>query len=125
MGFPDFKFWPALPAYAKSPGAWLGILMVSGSDKDPKEKTGPTEFNMLLTASSIGLAVVVAIFLGLGLGLFLDKYFGTKPWLTIAGLVLGVVAGFRNLWVMSQKLIPKKRDPLKSKDENRDDDHGQ
>ncbi|MDR2386727.1 MAG: AtpZ/AtpI family protein [Deltaproteobacteria bacterium] len=89
--------------------------MSSLSGHDPRDQKSPTEFNMLLTASSIGLAVVVAIFLGLGLGLFLDKYFGTKPWLTIVGLILGVVAGFRNLWVMSKKLSPKNPDLVAAK----------
>jgi ATP synthase protein I len=59
---------------------------------------------MLATASSIGLAVVISIFLGLGLGFWLDRRLGTKPWLTVAGLILGVVAGFRNLWIMAERV---------------------
>jgi ATP synthase protein I len=59
---------------------------------------------MLATASSIGLAVVISIFLGLGLGFWLDRRLGTKPWLTVAGLLLGVVAGFRNLWIMAERV---------------------
>ena len=68
------------------------------------KKPSYTQYRMLLTASSIGLAVAIAIFLGLALGLFLDRYFGTKPWLMIAGLLLGVAAGFRNLWVMAARV---------------------
>jgi ATP synthase protein I len=59
---------------------------------------------MLATASSIGLAMVVSILLGLFLGLWLDRRLDTRPWLTLAGLAVGVAAGFRNLWVMSARI---------------------
>jgi ATP synthase protein I len=72
----------------------------SAPDKPPAY----TQFRLLATASSIGFAVVIAIFLGLGLGLLLDRYLGTKPWFTIGGLLLGVAAGFRNLWVMAERI---------------------
>jgi ATP synthase protein I len=52
----------------------------------------------------MGLAVVIAIFLGLGLGMLLDKHLGTKPWCMVAGLLLGVAAGFRNLVVMANRV---------------------
>jgi F0F1-type ATP synthase assembly protein I len=42
-------------------------------------------------------SVLVAPMLGLGaLGYFLDGRFGTKPWLMVAGLLLGMVGGFVN-----------------------------
>jgi F0F1-type ATP synthase assembly protein I len=31
-----------------------------------------------------------------GIGYFLDRRFGTKPWLLLAGLLLGMVGGFVN-----------------------------
>jgi ATP synthase protein I len=48
--------------------------------------------------SSIGLALVVATVLGLAGGYYLDRWLGTSPWLTLIGLVLGIVAGFVNLF---------------------------
>jgi ATP synthase protein I len=60
---------------------------------------------MLLNASTIGLSVVIAIFLGLGIGLLADRYFDFKPLFTILGLLLGIAAGFRNLWVMSKRVM--------------------
>jgi F0F1-type ATP synthase assembly protein I len=42
------------------------------------------------------LAVPVAL-LGLG-GHALDRWWGTAPWVMLAGLLLGMVVGFYNLW---------------------------
>ena len=47
--------------------------------------------------SSLGLSVSLSIFIGLFLGVWLDKKFGTIPYLTLIGLGMGIVAGFRNL----------------------------
>ena len=42
-------------------------------------------------------SVLVAPMLGLGaVGYFLDGRFGTKPWLMVAGLLLGMAGGFVN-----------------------------
>ncbi|MDR3134521.1 MAG: AtpZ/AtpI family protein [Deltaproteobacteria bacterium] len=89
-----------------------------GQDKGQGEKPSYAQFRALATASSMGLAVVISIFLGLGLGLLLDRHFGTKPWLMLAGLLLGVAAGFRNLWVMAlrversqEKIKPRVKTP--------------
>ncbi|MBW1980864.1 MAG: AtpZ/AtpI family protein [Deltaproteobacteria bacterium] len=49
-------------------------------------------------ASSLGLTIVLATFIGLALGLWLDKVFDTSPWLTILFLIFGIIAGFRNFF---------------------------
>ena len=49
-------------------------------------------------ASTLGLTIVIATFIGLALGLWLDRVFDTSPWLTIIFLILGIVAGFRNFY---------------------------
>jgi ATP synthase protein I len=49
-------------------------------------------------ASTLGLTIVIATFIGLALGLWLDRVFNTSPWLTIIFLILGIVAGFRNFY---------------------------
>jgi F0F1-type ATP synthase assembly protein I len=61
-------------------------------------------YSSLMLASSIGFSVVIAILLGLFGGVHLDKWLGTAPVFTIAGLVAGVAAGFRNLFVMSARI---------------------
>ncbi|MGA1861817.1 AtpZ/AtpI family protein [Deferribacter thermophilus] len=50
-----------------------------------------------LNASSIGISVVAAILIGTAMGLYLDKVFNTKPYLTIVFMILGIVAGFKNI----------------------------
>jgi ATP synthase protein I len=58
----------------------------------------------LAQASAIGLSAVTAIVLGLALGLWLDGRLGTKPWLTLGGLLLGVVAGLRNIFILAARV---------------------
>ncbi len=52
----------------------------------------------LLRYSSLGLEMGAAIVIGLLIGLWLDRRFGTSPWLTIVFLLLGIAAGFKNLF---------------------------
>ncbi len=54
-------------------------------------------------ASTLGLTIVIATFIGLALGLWLDRVFDTSPWLTIIFLLLGIVAGFRNFYRFMSK----------------------
>ena len=58
---------------------------------------------LLAVASSVGLSIVIATFIGLALGLWLDSKFGTKPVLTIVFLVLGIIAGFRNYYLVMRR----------------------
>lgn len=64
----------------------------------------------LFEASTIGLNLVLATFVGLGMGRGLDyllyKYLGWKtyPWFTIAFLILGIIAGFREMIKMARKI---------------------
>ncbi len=53
-------------------------------------------------ASAIGLSLVLAIVIGGGLGYFLSEYTGKTYWFYI-GLIAGIIAGFRNLYIMGQK----------------------
>ncbi len=53
-------------------------------------------------ASAIGMALVISIAIGVAAGLLLDKYFGTAYFFYI-GLILGIIAGFRNVYLMGKK----------------------
>jgi len=53
--------------------------------------------------SSLGLSVSLAIFIGLAVGVYLDRRFDTVPWCTLIFLVLGIVAGFRNIAMAIRK----------------------
>ena len=54
----------------------------------------------LMRASTVGIHLVVSTFVGLAIGYFLDRLFGTSPWLTVIFLFLGIVTGFRDLFRM-------------------------
>jgi ATP synthase protein I len=54
--------------------------------------------NNLVKASVVGLHLVTATFVGLAVGYYLDKWLGTKPWLTMLFLLFGIAAGFMNMY---------------------------
>ena len=58
---------------------------------------------MLGVLSTVGLTLVFATVIGLFIGLKLDKWLGTSPWLTALFLLIGIIAGFRNLFVYAKK----------------------
>ena len=53
--------------------------------------------------STVGLSMALAIGLGAVIGYYLDKEFGTKPWLFFVFLGFGIAAAFRNLYIMYKK----------------------
>jgi F0F1-type ATP synthase assembly protein I len=53
-------------------------------------------------ASAVGIELAVAVIGCLLLGAWADRRFGTDPWLALAGLLVGSLAGFRSLWRAAQ-----------------------
>ncbi|NLW06682.1 MAG: AtpZ/AtpI family protein [Clostridia bacterium] len=49
-------------------------------------------------AISFGITMIVAIFLGFYGGNWLDRRFGTAPWLMLFGIMAGVAVGFSSIW---------------------------
>lgn len=68
-----------------------------------EKENGPGLFKGLAMISSMGIAMVVATFIGLLIGIYLDRLFSTNPWFTIVFLILGIAAGFRNIYLMIKK----------------------
>jgi ATP synthase protein I len=68
------------------------------------------KFSSLINASVTGFSVVFSILIGLAIGLWLDKEFGSKPYLTIIFLIFGVIAGFRNMIYFIKKANEIKKD---------------
>jgi ATP synthase protein I len=58
--------------------------------------------------------MVFATVIGLFVGLKLDEWLGTSPWLTGLFLLLGIIAGFRNLFVH----VRKSQDDLDNQDKD-------
>ena len=53
--------------------------------------------------STVGIAMALSIALGAFFGHYLDKVFGTGPWLSLIFLGLGIAAAFRNLYIMYKR----------------------
>jgi ATP synthase protein I len=53
--------------------------------------------------STVGLAMALSIAIGAYAGYLLDKRFDSSPWLSLVGLGMGIVAAFRNLYVMYKR----------------------
>jgi ATP synthase protein I len=51
-----------------------------------------------LNASIVGIQFPVAMAIGYFWGKWMDGWFGTEPWLTIVFAILGIIAGFVNLF---------------------------
>ena len=64
-------------------------------------------------ASSLGIALVLAVFGCLFLGLYLDRKLGTGSIFTVLFLAIGIVAGFRNYYVFIKRLASDAKDPGK------------
>lgn len=77
-------------------------------------KLDRTSLLQMAYASSIGIAMVLAIFGSLYLGSWLDRKFGTLPYFTIIFLILGVVAGFKNIYSVIQKNFKNEEPVIKS-----------
>ena len=56
-------------------------------------------------ASSIGIAMVIAIFGCFYLGRWLDRQLETEPTLTLLFLLIGIAAGFRNMYLLVKRYI--------------------
>jgi ATP synthase protein I len=57
----------------------------------------------LAYASSIGISMALAIFGCFFLGTWLDRKLGTEPYFTLLFLLIGIVAGFRNIYVLMKR----------------------
>ena len=71
------------------------------SGYNPTVKEEPV-LRQIAKASMVGVHLVVATFVGLAIGYGLDVFFGTKPWLTLIFLFLGIATGFRDLFKMTK-----------------------
>ncbi len=56
--------------------------------------------------------MVAGILVGTGIGFLLDRFFGTKPWLLIIFMMLGMAAGFRNIYRLGMRptVLPDSND---------------
>lgn len=59
---------------------------------------------LLATVSTMGISMVLALVIGIAIGYYLDKWFQTKyPWFFLIFMILGIIAGFRNIYVLMKR----------------------
>lgn len=63
----------------------------------------------ILMISQIGISMLVPIFLCVFVGRKLDDYFGTS-YITIIGIILGIMAAFRNIYHMTKSFYSKDKE---------------
>lgn len=71
---------------------------------ESKQKEHPGQISLLGTASTMGLHMVSGPIVGGGLGWLVDKWLGSWPVGASIGLLLGLAAGFRNVWIDARYL---------------------
>ena len=60
-------------------------------------------FRELWYYSSLSFSIALAIVIGLAIGYWLDTRYDTSPLLTLVFLGLGIIAGFRNIYLAMKK----------------------
>ena len=78
------------------------------------QKPGRSGFQKIAALSSLGLLLPSSIIVGLFFGYWLDKLLGTKPWMLLIFLVLGIISGFLSLFRGLKKLQVDKEDDASS-----------
>lgn len=64
---------------------------------------GRKQLQLAARFATAGLELVISIVVGYFGGQFLDKWLGSEPYCSYAGLLLGIVAGFRNLFLLARR----------------------
>jgi ATP synthase protein I len=59
--------------------------------------------------SSVGISMVASTFIGLAMGYYLDKWLGTTPWLTLIFLAIGIISGFRNIYILTERELRRQK----------------
>ena len=58
---------------------------------------------LLTLVSTVGISMVLATVIGALIGYYFDKWLGTSPYGFIGWLIIGIIAGFRNLYIIMNK----------------------
>ncbi len=64
-------------------------------------------FRNLAMVSSMGISVALAIGIGVWFGLAMDRWLDTKPWFFWIFTLIGIAAGFKNVYVITRREIRK------------------
>lgn len=60
-------------------------------------------FKSLGFLSSVGISLVASILIGLAMGYYLDQWLDTRPMFTLIMLLIGIISGFRNVYILTTR----------------------
>ncbi len=66
-------------------------------------------FKSLGFLSSIGISLVVSMLIGLAMGFYLDRWLETSPMFTLIMLLIGIIAGFRNVYILTTRELKRQQ----------------
>lgn len=58
---------------------------------------------LLARVSTMGLSFALSIVIGLAAGFYIDKWLDCAPWGFFIGMGMGIVAGFRNMYIIAKR----------------------
>lgn len=53
--------------------------------------------------------MVASCLIGLAMGYYLDKWLGSSPWMTLIFLGFGIVSGFRNVYILTERELRRQQ----------------
>ena len=80
-------------------------------------------FKSLGFLSSIGISLVAAILIGLAMGYSLDQWLDTSPMFTLIMLAIGIISGFRNIYILTTREL-RRQELEEKRAESRHDSDG-
>lgn len=80
-----------------------------GNRTEDERKHTIQERREMASAGAMGLQFGISVAIGALGGNWLDKQFDSAPWLLLAGIALGAIAGFRDLYRFTKKHEEKHR----------------
>ena len=57
--------------------------------------------------SSVGISLVASILIGLAMGVYLDRWLDTSPLFTLIMLLIGIISGFRNVYILTTRELKR------------------
>ncbi|MCD6582449.1 MAG: AtpZ/AtpI family protein [Desulfuromusa sp.] len=57
--------------------------------------------------SSVGISLVASILIGLAMGIYLDRWLETSPLFTLIMLLIGIISGFRNVFILTSRELKR------------------
>ena len=95
-----------------------------GKVRQPKDEASREFFRSISLVTQLGLTMVVGIGLGFAGGYFVDRWLGTGHAFLIVGILLGIGAGFYNVYRMLQRGFLPFSGPTESDQDKADNGSG-